>query len=519
MCAIESNFSVRNWHALCYMAIRCATTSQASGKDSSFRTKSPKLIYSARLTMRTFLMGCLIWLLTAVTGEAASLYVDGNLPATCSGTTYSVANRTCTGSSGAGYKTIPEALRALRASDTLYIRGGTYDYGGTVYGNPSSDTYGCKPTCPTSWSAATIMTNYPGETVDIKGLAFVFDGRNNVSYFIMQGETRSRFILEPSGTNCPNVSTCPGDDQALYVNASAHHLRFKSMTLRNWQGDAVTGGNSNISSSDICVSQKPTFIELIDLDISNNGNGDPVGRNEHAIYPSCGDSWTISGNHIVGSWGSGIHINSSNATNNFNALSNFTVTNNIIEGSRDISTADYCIVITVGTGHVVRNNLCIARGSQPAAVAGGIQIGIQTNSPPAVKSTLVENNTVYGTTDWCFQNYRADTVQWRNNLCNGPTVSFDVQAPSSNLTFQTNLCSTANAQAGSGCSVITSNAGFVSAGTNFHLGAGSLAINAGTTTSLTSDIEGRTRSQPFDIGAYEFGTTSVMRPPQNLRVQ
>jgi hypothetical protein len=475
--------------------------------------------------MRTFLTGCLFWLTTALTAEAASLYVDGNLAATCSGTTYSVATRTCTGASGAGFKTIPEGLRALHASDTLFIRGGTYTYGGVTYGNASTDTYGCNPTCPVSWAGATRVTNFPGETIIIRGLYFNMDNdtyRNGLSYFVMEGETRSRFILEPNGTNCPDATTCPGtNDAPLRVNNAVHHIRFNKLTVRNWQQFSFSGGNSSQCT------KKPTFIELLDSEWRNNGNGvdvagDPIGtRQEHAIYPSCGDDWLIQRNYIVGSYGYGIHINSSNALNNATALNRFTVIDNIIEGRRSTTAMTTAgIVITRGTGHIVRNNLVMGQGSQAGQHKYGIVVGVDIS--PA-SSSIVENNTVYGVLEACFQNFRANNVEYRNNLCNGvPTnKSFDMIAPSSNVTFQTNLCPTENAEAGIGCSVINPIAGFMSAGTNFRLAAGSPAIDSGTTTSLTSDIEGRTRAlgKAFDIGAYEFGTNSILSPPRNLKVQ
>jgi hypothetical protein len=473
--------------------------------------------------MRTFVIGCLIWLTTALMAEAASLYVDGNLTATCSGTTYSVANRTCTGTSGAGFKTIPEGLRALHASDTLFIRGGTYTYANITYGSGFTDNFGCNPTCPTSWTTATRVTNYPGESVLIRGLYLNLENDNNgngIAYFIMEGETRSRLIMEPTGTNCPDPVTCPGTiDAPIRINNAVHHIRFKTMTLRNWQQYSFSGGNSTNCT------RKPTFIELIDIESRNNGNGvdvygDPIGtRQEHAFYPSCGDQWLIQGNYIAGSYGYGIHINSSNALDNSTALTNFTVINNIIEGRRsttNITTAG--IVITRGSGHILRNNLVIGQGGQAGKHKLGIAIGA---GGTIVNNTVVENNTVYGVSEACFQNLTSNNIVYRNNLCNSVPTSFDVVAPSSNLTFQTNLCPTVSTQAGPGCSVITPTAGFVSAGTNFRLGPGSPAIDSGTTTSLTSDIEGKTRAQgmAFDIGAYEFGMSSTLSPPKNLKVQ
>jgi hypothetical protein len=350
-------------------------------------------------------------LTTALAAEAATLYVDGNLAVTCLGTTYSVANRTCTGASGAGYKTIPEGLRALHASDTLYIRGGTYTHSNIIYGVETADNFGCNPTCPTSWATATRVTNYPGESVLSRGLYLNLENDNNsngIAYFIMEGEMRNRLIMEPNGTNCPDPVTCPGHQEMIRVNNALHHVRFKTMTVRNGTYLAISGGNST------SCTKKPNYIELIDMEIRNNGNGNPLpGATEHAIYPSCGNNWLIQGNYVVGNYGYGIHINSSNALDNTSALVNFTVLNNIIEGRKTtVAATTACIVITRGSGHTVRNNVCIGQGSQ----IGQHKIGIQIYQD--VHSSIIENNTVYGVAESCFQNYASNNMQWENNLCN-----------------------------------------------------------------------------------------------------
>jgi hypothetical protein len=55
-----------------------------------------------------------------------TFYLDGNLSSSCVGSTYSTANRNCSGSDGQGYKTLQEAVTNLAGSDTLHIRSGTY---------------------------------------------------------------------------------------------------------------------------------------------------------------------------------------------------------------------------------------------------------------------------------------------------------------------------------------------------------------------------------------------------------
>src|SRR6185437_15137480 len=70
---------------------------------------------------------------------------------------------------------------------------------------------------------------------------------------------------------------------------------------------------------------------------------------------------------------------------------------------------------------------------------------------------------------------------------------------------------------------ITVNPSFVSTSTpNFHLQSNSPAIGAGMNTGLVADIDGVLRGSVFDIGAYQFSTSSSVaqkpNPPTNLTV-
>jgi hypothetical protein len=60
---------------------------------------------------------------------------------------------------------------------------------------------------------------------------------------------------------------------------------------------------------------------------------------------------------------------------------------------------------------------------------------------------------------------------------------------------------------------LTSNPLFITAGSDFHLQAGSPAINAGVNEGLTLDYEGSTVNNPPEIGAYEYGSST---PPVSV---
>lgn len=65
-------------------------------------------------------------LIVATPMFAATKYVDNTLIATCSGSTYSVTARTCSGTDGAGYKTIQEAENSAQPDDIINLRAGVY---------------------------------------------------------------------------------------------------------------------------------------------------------------------------------------------------------------------------------------------------------------------------------------------------------------------------------------------------------------------------------------------------------
>ena len=85
-------------------------------------------------------------------------YLDGNLSADCVGSTYSIANRNCSGSDGQGYKTLQSAINNLVGSDTLNVRAGTYI-------RTTNNTWGGSLLVGASGTAGnpTVVQAYPGE--------------------------------------------------------------------------------------------------------------------------------------------------------------------------------------------------------------------------------------------------------------------------------------------------------------------------------------------------------------------
>jgi hypothetical protein len=391
------------------------------------------------------------------------------------------------------WMTIPKGIRSLRAGDTLYIRGGTYSLT-SVYGNTASDTYGCVPACPTSWSAATKVMNYPGEPVIINHLGFNMDGSissGGVGYFVWQGDKRSNFVHQWVGS---------GDASGLRINRDAHHVRMQTMTVRNFNSHGIVGSGTCADSLPL----KPRFIEVLDNEIRNNGD-DSGGyiAHEHGIYPNCGEDWIIDGNYFVGNFAFGIHMNAKNTHR-------FMITRNIVEGRKGPSGTTAGIYISGGSNHLVANNLIIGKGNQANKLTVGVMVA-DTSVNPAVY-----NNTVYDV-PLGIQLLTASGAVVQNNLLNA--VQTNIQDLGNNVKGS-NLCTTV----GLGCSVITATPNFVSPGSNFRLAAGSIAIDSGASIlAVTNDLDRgqRPAGKAYDIGAFENGAASqtALKPPSNLQVR
>src|SRR5262249_53518003 len=90
------------------------------------------------------------------TNSGTIYYADSNLTSNCAGN-YSIRNRACNGSDGSASNTLSGGAALLSGGDTLLIRGGTYN----------DDLFGAIPS-GSSWSTATTVSSYNGESVTLK---------------------------------------------------------------------------------------------------------------------------------------------------------------------------------------------------------------------------------------------------------------------------------------------------------------------------------------------------------------
>lgn len=399
------------------------------------------------------------------------------LPLSAQATTYYVAttgnDTTGNGSIGTPWLTLPKGLRSLAAGDHLYLRAGTYVVGST-YGNTATDTYGPGAA---SWATATKIMNYPGESVVVQSRGFNMDNdisTGGVNYLIWEGDARSRFVFEQTGS---------GNDMGFRCRNAAHHIRFKTLTVQNFLADGLGCGSSNVAT-------RPSNIEIIDVAV--NGNGDNANL-EHGIYHSGCIDCLIENSSFIGNqaYGPQVYNDLGSAW-----ITNAIIRNNYIEGRKTGATGTaYCIVI-VGTGVQVYNNICVGQGAQGVKYSGCLQAYSSTGAK-------FYNNTCYDITIGAQVNTGVTGAEVKNNIFNTTvTVPIDDQGTSSDLS--NNHCQVAD----TGCSV-TGSASFTNAGSgDFTLQSGSTARDAGTDLSatLSTDYIGTARPQngTFDIGAYEY---------------
>lgn len=205
----------------------------------------------------TYLLALILVLFASVC-DAATLYLDGNLSGNCTSGNYSIANRTCTGSSGNAYNTIAGALSALASQDTLYIRAGSYYASGTNsytsgfnIANTKSGTSGTHTkisaynsesvyigTASNRMSFASICHAanyypYPGTTikanyVDLIGIT-IYGG-----LLIIGDDEPGAIIHDVLVDHCDIGGGIPYNDQAFTVNIhAAYNVTIKNSSIHN----------------------------------------------------------------------------------------------------------------------------------------------------------------------------------------------------------------------------------------------------------------------------------------------
>lgn len=442
----------------------------------------------------------LLMLLLAGPAFAVTRYVDDTTPSGCSNpdTDYDPLANNGAGGCGPsgtaniyiGTTAIMTGLAALNAGDVLLIRGGPYT-GNGIYGNAAGEDYGGGAS---SWETATRISNYPGETVtvDMTGDEFRIDSTQgyNATYIIWEGDSYDHFIFDGG-----NSTT-----QAFIIDNLASHIRLKNLTIRNFnEVGGITFGNGRGPSGGPQCTQKPLDIQIIGNLFFSNGND--VG--DHGLYPSCSENALVEYNIFRNNYQYGIHFNNSSGVL---AHVSPTIRYNVCEGHEAVGDTSACIFVNRATNPVIYRNVLKGLGSGSQKYKRCIQTGT------GVTGGLILHNTCYDFSVGAIQ-LGSTGSGWviKNNIFDDVPNDFLETLGATVTTFDGNLCPIDDTSFGAnGCDRITATPGFVSAGSDFTLAAGSSAIDAGVAHS------GFTCNGACDIGAYETFTFASATVNENI---
>jgi len=387
-------------------------------------------------------------------------------PLAATAATYYVAttgNDANPGTQAQPFRTIRKGLTVLRAGDTLYLRGGTYNEGINAQNQtvPSG----------TSWSNAVTIAGYPGEDATLR------DGINlYVPTGLLQYVIFDNFILDGR----PYSALGPG----------LQHIRFQNSEVKNNSGSGVGGGFQD------------RYLEYINLHVHHNG----TDRLDHGFYV-CTKNTIIRDCDIHDNTGYGLQFFDSG---NLHCGDDSAIYNNKIHHNH----GDGGATINYSDNMQFYNNLIYNNDNYGASFSYGNSDNVQ-----------IYNNTIYnnggsalGLGSNCHGCESALTnAKVRNNIFYGhPFDGVRLEGGTTGVTYSNNLCSSLqNGCTVTGAPMFTNPGGF-----DFTLQAGSPAIDAGISLStVPTDFSGisRTQGTGYDIGAYEYQGFQLPAP-KTLRI-
>ena len=278
----------------------------------------------------TMMVGlCLGDVLSPWAATAATYYVA---------TTGSDANP---GTQARPFRTIAKGISVLTASDTLYIRQGTYV--------ESISTHSQVIPSGTSWTTAITIAGYPGETVTLRsteGTVLLLNAYNNPQVSSLRYLIFDNLVFDAAGS---------GGGVSIYGNAD--HIRIQNSEVKNASQQGIHGGAG------------PTAIEFINLKVYNNGSN----RGDHGFYISI-PSALIQGSDIYNNSGCGIQV--------YGGLTdNTTIRNNRVHDNRDCG-------VTLNHG----NNILFYNNSVYDNVGTGVAVSHGTPTNTQIDSNIIYNN-------------------------------------------------------------------------------------------------------------------------------
>ena len=413
---------------------------------------------------------------------------------------------TAAGTSGAPWATLQHAALTVVAGDTVTVKAGNYVGFQMGWDFQNSGT----ANAPIIWNAepgADIISrnNKTADGIDLEG----------VSYIVING-----FVVN-------NNNGLGQIDRAGIRAVEDNHITITNCTTVN----NGTWGIYTSHSDDV----------LVDHNLSANNNAiNPDYFNHHGIYISNSAQRPIVRNNVVyGNHGNGIHFNGDATQGGSGVVSNALVENNIIYDNGSFGGSG--INMDGVQNSVIQNNLLFDNHAK------GISLYQIDAAAPSINNVVVNNTVIMpdgaqyalnikngSTGNKVYNNIllNRDSVEGAMNISldSLPGLVSDYNAVTGRFTLDdgaTSIPLTTWQTAAGGQDlhsfVSTSAALFVDpSSANYHLKAGSPAIDAGTLTSApTTDLEHNFRPAGLaqDLGAFEFGAVGVPgvpKTPSNL---
>jgi parallel beta-helix repeat protein len=263
------------------------------------------------------------------------------------------------------------------------------------------------------------------------------------------------------------------------ITGGAHHIRLMNSEVRNapHQGILVTAVGSD-------------YNEFFNLDVHHNGQ---VLNKDHGFYIATKYN-IVDHCDVHNNFSFGVHI--------YNEYQGQTADENVVRNNR-LHNNDFGFILSSGSGNMAYNNLVYANATDGARIAYINPV-----------NSKVYNNTFYGNGGAGINIFSTSGMTYiENNISVGngaPDITNGVDGSVGTTTIKNNLVSRITDAAGTAIqsgNIIGANPLLVNAaGLDFHLQAGSPAINSALTLAeVTSDFDGVSRPQQaaYDIGAYE----------------
>jgi trimeric autotransporter adhesin len=438
------------------------------------------------------------------------------------------------GSFASPWLTPVNAKSMMVAGDTVYFRAGTYttidDFGSVLLCN--------KGYCSGTPSQYQNFLGYPGETATL-GSSSTVRGIYHWADTVWQYATVAELTVvgQDYSLTCQNVypggacnylrivgnnlhctDSCtgldlemPADHIAIYGNESAQNcLGNPNCNYNNRAYSFYFGGYGAQSNFDVGW---------------NRLHDNPFGKGIQVYGHVAGDTIThlvIHDNEIYNNTMTGIELGGSDGNTDF--VQDAFLYNNILWNNANGAPVSHMVFGGVelqgldandGT-YTLYNNTFYANSPAHNGIQAGGAIAFGTNG---VRSVSLTNNIFYGAPGSpCYLYFDDSSAPAASRVLFSNNLYFAAGSGPSGCNYNVG-----SINVGSDAKGVNANPNFANpSASNFHLTAGSPAIDAGIDTGITTDFDGVARPQgsAFDIGAFEFvsGSGARLPPPINVSV-